>query len=116
MLYIWLIDLFAIFRALCVTGASFCDPFNKSGCNTTNNIRKILSWMIEKLPQLNSDHKVCDRCCKNISELKTEMIISIATTVSQKIIQFYGVELEASLFCVNFMRNDSFNIVVVLDF
>jgi hypothetical protein len=28
--------------------------------------------MTEKLPQLNSDHTVCDKCCKKISELKCD--------------------------------------------
>jgi hypothetical protein len=89
MLYIWLIDLFAIIMASCVTGAFCCDPFNKSGHNNTrNNIRNIHSWMTEKLHHLSSDHKVCDNCLENVSELKNEMLISIATTISQKIIQF----------------------------
>jgi hypothetical protein len=28
--------------------------------------------MTEKLPQLNRDHKVCDKCCKKISNLKCD--------------------------------------------
>jgi hypothetical protein len=34
-----------------------------------DNSRNILPWMTEELPQLNSDHEVCDTCHK-ISKLK----------------------------------------------
>jgi TPP-dependent indolepyruvate ferredoxin oxidoreductase alpha subunit len=30
------------------------------------------TWMNEKLPQLNIDHKVCDKCHKKISKLKCD--------------------------------------------
>jgi hypothetical protein len=54
-----------------ITSALCCNPFNESGHNNVrNNLRNILPWMTEKLPQLNSDHKVCDKCQKKIPKLK----------------------------------------------
>jgi hypothetical protein len=55
-----------------VTSALCSNPFNESGHNNVrNNLRNILTWMTEKLPQLNNDHKVCDKCHK-ISKLKCD--------------------------------------------
>jgi hypothetical protein len=53
-----------------ITSALCCNPFNESG---RHNVRNILPWMTEKLPQLNSDHKVCDKCHKKISKLKCDV-------------------------------------------
>jgi hypothetical protein len=56
-----------------ITSALCCNPFDESGHNDVrNNLRNILPWMTEKLPQLNSDHKVCDKHCKKISKLKCD--------------------------------------------
>jgi hypothetical protein len=56
-----------------ITSALCCNTFNESGHNNVRkNLRNILPWMSDKLPQLNSDHKVCDKCCKKISKLKCD--------------------------------------------
>jgi hypothetical protein len=56
-----------------ITSALRCNPFNESGHNNVrNNLRNILPSMTEKLPQLNSDDKVCDKCRKKISKLKCD--------------------------------------------
>jgi hypothetical protein len=55
-----------------ITSALCCNPFDESGHNDVRkNLRNILRWMTEKLPQLNSD-KVCDKCHKKISKLKCD--------------------------------------------
>jgi hypothetical protein len=64
---------FTIIVAPCITSALSCNPLNENGHNSVrNNLRNILPWMTEKLPQLNSDHKVCDKCHKKISKLKCD--------------------------------------------
>jgi uncharacterized protein YabN with tetrapyrrole methylase and pyrophosphatase domain len=64
---------FTITVASCITSALSCNPFNENGHhNVRNNLRNILPWMTEKLPQLNSDHKACDKCHKKISKLKCD--------------------------------------------
>jgi hypothetical protein len=56
-----------------ITSSLFCNPFDESGHNNVrNNLRNILPWMTEKLPQLNCDRKECDKCRKNISKLKCD--------------------------------------------
>jgi hypothetical protein len=56
-----------------ITSAQCCNPFDESGHNNVrNNLRNILPWITEKLPHLNSDHKVCDKCRKKISKLKCD--------------------------------------------
>jgi hypothetical protein len=55
-----------------VSSALCCNPFHESGHNVRNKLRNILPWMTEKLPQLNSDHKVCDKDRKKISKLKCD--------------------------------------------
>jgi hypothetical protein len=56
-----------------ITSALCRNPFEESGLNNVrNNLRNILPWMTEKLSQLNSDHKMCDKCCKKISKLKCD--------------------------------------------
>jgi hypothetical protein len=54
-----------IIMASRITCALGCNPFHES-------VHNMLSWMTEKLPQLNSDHKVHDRCFKKIPELKCD--------------------------------------------
>jgi hypothetical protein len=64
---------FTIILASCITSALYCNPFNESVHNNVrNNLRNILPWTTEKLPQLNSEHKVCDKCHKKISKLKCD--------------------------------------------
>jgi hypothetical protein len=59
--------------ASCITSVLCCNPFNESGHNNArNNLRNRLPWKTEKLPQLDSDHKVCDKCRKKISKLKCD--------------------------------------------
>jgi hypothetical protein len=56
-----------------IISAFCCNPFNLSGHNNVrNNLRNILPWMTEKLPQSNTDHKLCDKCHKKISKLKCD--------------------------------------------
>jgi hypothetical protein len=56
-----------------ITSALCCNPFNESGYNNVRkNLRNILPWVTEKLSQLNGDHKVCDKCHKKISKLKSD--------------------------------------------
>jgi hypothetical protein len=64
-------QVFKIIMAFCITSALRCNPFNESEHNNVrNNLRIILPWMTEKLFQLNTDHKVCNKCNKKISKLK----------------------------------------------
>jgi hypothetical protein len=54
---------FTIIVASCTISAFCCNPFNESGRNNVrNNLSNIHPWMTGKLPQLNSDYKVCDKC------------------------------------------------------
>jgi hypothetical protein len=56
-----------------ITSALCCKPFYESGRNNVrNNLRNMLPWITENLPQLNNDHKVCDKCHKKILKLKCD--------------------------------------------
>jgi hypothetical protein len=63
------LNVFRIVMASCITSTLCCNPFNKSGHNSMRNDINILLRMTEKLPQLNTDHKVCDKYHKKISKL-----------------------------------------------
>jgi hypothetical protein len=67
------LSMFTIIMVSHITSTLCCNPFNESGPNNIrNNLINILLWMKEKYPQLNSDHKVCDKCHKKISQLKCD--------------------------------------------
>jgi hypothetical protein len=68
--------------------------FNESG---HNNVRNILPWMTEKLPQLNTDHKVCDKCREKISKLKCDASNKQKDDDSDEIEQFAKITAMQSL-------------------
>jgi hypothetical protein len=53
----------------CITSVLFCNPFNEHGHDISNKLKNLLPWMAETLPQLNSDHKVCDKRHNKISKI-----------------------------------------------
>jgi hypothetical protein len=56
-----------------ITSGLCCNSFNESRCyNARNNLRNILLWIIDKLPWLNSEHKICENCHKKIPRLKCD--------------------------------------------
>ena len=47
-----------------------CNPFNKPGhYSMKKNLRPVLSWMIDVLPSVKADDKVCDSCRKQLTLL-----------------------------------------------
>jgi hypothetical protein len=48
-----------------ISSALCCNPFNGSGI-IMSEIRNTLPWLAEKLPQLNTDHKVCVCVCLSV--------------------------------------------------
>jgi hypothetical protein len=63
----------------------------------SNNLRNILPWMTENLPQLNSGHKVCDKCRKKVSKLKCDVSTKQNDDDSDEIEQFAKVIAMQSL-------------------
>ena len=47
-----------------------CNPFNKPGhYSMKKNLRPVLSWMIDVLPSVKADGKICDSCRKQLTLL-----------------------------------------------
>jgi hypothetical protein len=81
-----------------ITSALCCNPFDESGHNNVrNNLGNILPWMTEKLPQLNNDHKVCDKCHKKITKLKCDASNKQKDDDSDEIEQFAKITAVQSL-------------------
>jgi hypothetical protein len=50
-----------------------CNPFKEERFTTCRkNVRNVHQWMIEKIPYLQSEYKMCDKCSEKLSLLRFE--------------------------------------------